>query len=110
MTIPIGYCLVTFVVKHLNLAVPNAIVTATLEHDSAMDGVLLSKRMNYAVTNNAGTCTLLLVRLGSFTRGDGVYRIRAHDGCGLTFMDRRVTIPNVDGINAEDLPDAPGGA
>jgi hypothetical protein len=106
MPTPDGYCLVTFAVRHQGQPVPFAFVDVTLEADSAINGYLLSRQPVRAVTGSDGTCQIPMLQQGQFTRGNGVYHVYAHDGCGQRFLDRRVMIPNTSTANAEDLQDA----
>lgn len=107
MPTPAGYCLVTFAVRHQGNPVPFAFVDVSLEADSAINGYLLARTPVRAVTGSDGTCQIPMLQQGQFTRGNGVYLVYAHDGCGKRFMERRVVIPNQNEVNAEDLQNAP---
>lgn len=100
-----GLCVVRFFVLDAGTPVANARVTVDLEEENpTVDSALISRASRSGVTDSNGIVDLTMIQKVSFTRG-GNYRISVVDPWGRKLHSRRVTVPTVATIYAEELPD-----
>lgn len=103
-----GLCNVTFKVMNKSTPVEGATVSVELESPNpTIDAQLMDSIASTGTTNASGEVTISMIRADSFTRSDGIYRIRVRGSDGRRIHDRRVTVPNQPSCWAEDLINAP---
>jgi hypothetical protein len=101
-----GLCTVRAFVIHAGKPVPKADVTAVIvDENPTVPTALLAKTVHAGKTDDNGVCDLVLVQSALFTRGRGVYQLKATH-LGKVLHDRRVRIPSQSSAYAEELPDA----
>lgn len=98
-----GMCAVDCYVYEGATPVEGAKVWAKLcDKNSTTDGVFLSTKPFYVLTDALGKAVLQLVQQGMFTNGSGEYLITCLEG-DSKFVDQKVTAPNTSTANLEDL-------
>ncbi|MCC7334451.1 MAG: hypothetical protein IT422_05125 [Pirellulaceae bacterium] len=101
-----GLSVVRFHVLDNGTPVEGAIVHVGLEEKNpTVDAALVSRVEHVARTDENGIVDVEMIQASQFTRG-GVYRIKVSDPNGRRLHERRVTVPAVDSMVAEDLLDA----
>lgn len=87
--------------------IQGARIFITLEqHSSTLNGFLVQQREIRVVTDVNGYVSVPLMRKVAFTRG-GIYKIQIWNPAGTKqLFNRRVTVPDLGAVNAEDLDDA----
>lgn len=99
-------CVVDFYLWGDEAVVVGGKVLATLEDTNAVaDEYLIAKVKHKATTDNTGLAQLQLIRQSAFVSG-GVYLIEAFDSNQNLLYTKRVTVPNLEHINATQLIDA----
>lgn len=99
-------CLVDFYLWGDEAVIVGGKVLATIEDINAVaDDYLIAKVKHKATTDENGLAQLQLIRQSAFTSG-GVYLIEAFDSSQNLLYTKRVTVPDLEHINATQLIDA----
>ncbi|MGN6136532.1 MAG: hypothetical protein ACTHOU_18770 [Aureliella sp.] len=102
-----GLAVVRFVVKDsAGQPIENAVVRVGIEEpNETIDGALIARGERVVHTDANGIADVEMVHLASFVVG-GTYHIKVSDADGRRSHDRKVTVPSLASVYAEDLPDA----
>jgi hypothetical protein len=104
-TIP-GTASVRFVVLDAGTPLAGARVHVLLEDSNSMVNTALVARLPASgVTNSSGYVDITLIQYAQFTKG-GIYRVTVSDAAGRRLHERRVKVPSLASLYAEDLQDA----
>lgn len=101
-----GVSVVRFLVVDEEAPVVGAFITVALEDANSMTNTsLIARSPIKGVTGSGGYVDLDLIQFEEFTKG-GIYRVTVSDATGRRLHERRVKVPSLASLYAEDLTDA----